>query len=574
MNAPCEVGRRVAFPVAEDPGPSLQVRPTLDGLIGIAARRHRDDADRFRMAVDQGFGAVGDEPMLASTVPVGEPVELRFDEQVWAWAETALTPFDDRILHGRIFIGGDRMTLDALGRQLGVTRERVRQIEKSARAAIASAWRLDGVDVHLEALAAVVVGRTGRLTTADLLRDAIEAAVRQTSAVSAEDRLGLRRRILGATVGEWHSANGRLHHPTLERALEGRRAALSTVGPGRPLDEDVVASVCSEFELDCVDAGHVAAVLGVKQVAGRWLRWTGSLGDKAVGVLKAAGRPMTGDDLQAILGFRTNPRSLRNAMAGDARLLRRGKDSWGLREWGGEEYEGIVAELEQALARAGGPIVLEDLVTTFVDRFGVSAHSVRAYANSWRFVVENGRIRLPGAADGDRAVRQLAPRLVRGLLLLDGVWHVRLPADADGFRGSGRPLRNSAALLAGLEPDLIFRVDYGAAEVTLSWRGNQPAIGSVKPLLEALGAVEGDRLLLPLEGPEPRRPRLVRLLEMQGLCGAARLRIESGLAADASDQELLAVYDLPAGAYLADLADLLRDREETELLQLLPESLR
>jgi hypothetical protein len=84
-------------------------------------------------------------------------------------------------------------------------------------------------------------------------------------------------------------------------------------------------------------------------------------------------------------------------------------------------------------------------------------------------------------------------------------------------------------------------------------------------------------VFLPLAGVEPRAPRAMRRLQVHGRHGLDRLQAELGLdpvaAADATPA-ILRALGLPSGADLTAVADRLRDRGETSLVELLPEEYR
>jgi hypothetical protein len=317
--------------------------------------------------------------------------------------------------------------------------------------------------------------------------------------------------------------------------------------------------------------------LGLRSVEGHHVVWRGSLADKATAVLAACGRPLAMLEIHELVGFDANPRSLAGQVQEDPRIMRRGKDLYGLRVWGGEEYSGIVEELEQAIERSpDGRIDLAETAELFVEQFGVSANSVRSYANDRRFVRESdGSLRLRDNSDPEPDFRPQAPDATPGLFLLDGRWHLRVELDGELLRGSGRATRNGVALAAGLEPGLMVGFDYEGNSVTFSWRGKQPAIGSVRGVAQAHGCTVGDLLFLPLDGPEPRRSRVVRSAELARASGGTRLALAMGLSdGEGADSDtpgpVARALGLPAGADWSDVVDRLHDRGEAGLLELVP----
>ncbi len=277
-------------------------------------------------------------------------------------------------------------------------------------------------------------------------------------------------------------------------------------------------------------------------------------------------------DLHESVSLDANPRSFSNQVQADKRIMRRGKEVYGLRSWGGEEYSGIRDELEQAVERAGGRVDLEELISTFVDQFGVSAHSVRAYAAERRFIRHaDGTLAMRTGDDPEVAHRQIPAETTPGLFLLHGIWHLRAYVDSELLRGSGRVVRSGVAIAAGLEPDLTLGFEYERGSVMFSWSGNQPYVGSLRGIANAHGCTERDLLFIPLDGAEPRTCRVTRGTDRDRANGIRRLGLEMGLGSDEVDDDDPAcvgrILGLPLGADWHDIVDRLRDRGENHLLE-------
>ena len=345
--------------------------------------------------------------------------------------------------------------------------------------------------------------------------------------------------------------------------------------PGDVLETGIVARLLNDLRAPSEHEADILEYLALRRVAGKFVLWKGSLSDKAAGCLQAVGEPMSLMELHEAFGFDCNPRSLSNQIQGDPRMMRRGKDRYGLRDWGGEEYSGILDEIEQAIERGGGSVDLESLVDQFVTEFGVAPQSVRSYAADRRFVrTGSGRLELRTDEHPEVAYRGRPIETTRGVFLLGGIWHARFEVDSDALRGSGRAIGSSIARTAGLEPDLTLGFDYDGGNVTFSWSGKQPAIGSIRGIVALHSCVEGDLVFLPLDGAEPRATRAVRAAERNRESGVRRLAVEMGLDPDDVDQDeplaIAAALGLPAGADWHDVADRLHDRGEELLESCLP----
>jgi len=528
------------------------------------------------------FQTVGDIPpelrasveRLASSELVEALSLKRFQTEDWAW----LLDFDDRgiqILEHRVFAERP-LTLDQLSIRFGVTRERIRQIESRL---------IEELDVRLTAgqaqglhhLASRLRREAKGLMTPDRFGQLVDGLVLESGA--SQDRLTLCSAILARTAGEWLTWQGDIAGGELVRLVRSTIEQWRSAGPSRPIPAAELDVLLARLESSQPNE-QLFEALGIRRINGVTVWWGRTHGDRGVAVLTAYDRVARFGEMHSAIGSSLSPRSLQNALLHDERIMRRGKDTYGLRTWGGEEYTGLYDELEQAIERAGGRVPLAQLVERFVDDFGVTAGSVLAYAADRRFVKhEDGTLAMRTAADPEVRYSHIPIEQTAGTYRLDGVWHACFEIDDDLARGSGRFIRRGIAQAAGLEPDLTFAVIYDAGTVIFTWGGNQPAVGSIRELLSHHGCSLGDLLLLPLSGVEPRCSRVPRLSERERWGGVARVAAEMGLAPSEVEEEEQPVevadaVGLPPGADWHDIADRLRDRKETRIVALLPEYLR
>jgi hypothetical protein len=491
------------------------------------------------------------------------------------WKEyLSLDARDAYVLRHRVLTGARKpTTLSALGEHLGVSRERVRQLEAKVVDRV-----IEGAPPAILALAMGVRDAVGEITTECEVAAAATQMAERTGDATVSGDLDLRRDLLVHLAGPYVHRGGLWASEAASDQLDLSAARIRSLGHGDRADE-IVAAIARMTGAD-EHMDMLQGVLGVRRLDGHFYGWWGTQTDKAYTVLKAADRPMEFFEVHEGVGLEASPRSLAQRLREDHRFMRRGKDTYGLREWGGEEYSGILDELEQAIERAGGRAELDELVDRFTVDFDVSANSVRSYATDRRFVRHpDGSIAMRGADDPEElptAARPLGE--TAGAFLLDGVWNLRIPVDADVLRGSGRGIRRSIAVAAGLEPDLVlgFTFDDGV-EVTFSWRGSQPAIGSVRGIAIAHACVMGDLLFLPLVGPEPRSTRMLEGRVRHAESGSRRLAAEMGIDPDSasatSDEPPLAVrlaLGLTHGSDWHDVVDRLRSRGEEDLLDFVP----
>lgn len=393
---------------------------------------------------------------------------------------------------------GPRPTLEDLGRELGVTRERVRQVESKALTAAQDAlasdmfgplrWRAS----DLRDVVGVAV-----LEDSELLDDALSWAVRGLASPEICDA----GELMLWLAGPYERDDGWLVQSS-HSLTELRREFEARVLGHMLIDEGEVREVLEGLGLPGqMSTEFVMRAPGWRVLDEGWfVRWSGALGDKADIVLKLVGRPCSVEEVNAHIGEGHAASSLRNVLAADSRFIRLDKASnFGLAEWGLEEYSGIAQEMVERVERAGGSADLEDVVSELVEQFGVSASSVRMYAGSPAFVVNNGRVLL--RSPDEPYVPDERIERVRGLYLApDGQVIVHDIVDKDVLRGSGRQMPEAAAALMGIRPG--GRVDFdfsGESRIVVSWPATSvmgPGLGSVRSVATKLGLQAGDAFRL------------------------------------------------------------------------------
>lgn len=567
-------------------GVPVSIPPVLHLAITLSAIQHDQGSVHVMRRLDAwcpdvADGEVGTPPELP---PWPRTLASPVDEELWRVATIEIfrdcrrlgSDFWPLVLAARVLVEGKPRTLAEVGDGAGVTRERIRQVEKVISEELARNLRSERL-APIRVLACEVADRLGDVGTSAEIDVAISDAVAETSVVADETVQRLRRSLLRLVIGKYVQQGELMVRQRLHDDLAKLLRRIRDAGQRSLIAASAIDSALVQLGVGTAYHAAIRESLGLRLLNGWYIDWRGSQPDKAVAVIAAHGRPLSMNEIHDGVGFHVNPRSLAMRVQEDERIRRLGKDRYGLAEWGGEEYSGILDELEQAIERNGGAIDLNRTVERFVELFGVSAGSVRSYAGDRRFITERGRLRFRTPDDPDVEYRRDPIELAPGTSLLDGTWHLRIEVDHDVLRGSGRIIRKAIAYEAGGEPDLTVGYDYGSGHVVFYWSGNQPSLGSVRSVVEALGCVEGDYLFLPLDGPEPRAARAVRRSRLHGRHGLDRLQAELGLEPVDGPEAVSAVLralGLPSGGDLADVADRLHQRGESSLVDLLPEAYR
>lgn len=395
-----------------------------------------------------------------------------------------LEELDDRrrlVLLDRV-VGANRRTLGDLGSDLGVTRERVRQIESAIKTEVVQAFE-NGDD-----------WRSVRWAV-DALRGRLGASAPLEARSSALPGMPEPLQQIVSWLAGYRHEGGRLlaEHfrppkiqdlPRLSR--EGR-----VIDEFETIEALLAAGVKQEFIEEIVDS-----IEGVIRIDGQLVDWTGGQESHAITILEVRDQPEDIEELFELAGGGSLT-SFRNRVFDSDRIIRVTKTKVGLRSWGGTHYTSITDLMIQRLS--GGPMDIQELASELERTYEVSAASVMMYSYAPVFKITGDMVALRGPSDP--YVPREKPQAVQGLFRVAAgtlVWHVVL--DTDVLRGSGRSLPPEIGTFLGLVPGgegVVLRNPYD--DVPVTWPENSitgPNIGSLRLHAESLGAQKGDRLRL------------------------------------------------------------------------------
>lgn len=376
------------------------------------------------------------------------------------------------IVEQRLF--GDA-TLEELGAVLGVTRERVRQLELPLRARAADP------------------GPAGALILAALRRrflpftrvEEILATIPELDADSpyGGTLLGALS-TLGAGVeieGQWWQQEGT--GALLDEALAGAADEHGIVVPGEVAEQ---LGVPTEVLLDRLrdssrdDLEHEGLLLTAN----------GSYPDRAAAILHLAGAPMSSAELITQLPG-GNPRSLANALSADERFHRSAQDTWSLRAWGNEEFTTVAEHIGRRIDANDGTYPLAELLAQAPD-LRISESTIRAYVATPEFTLTDGMV----TRSEEPAENNSSPEESRALFWRDGAWQLLLTVNRDHLRGSGFPVPRGIAALLGVP--FLGKVELPSTEgvQTVSFGRTNVSCSTIRRFLPPLEVAEGDRIWL------------------------------------------------------------------------------
>lgn len=363
----------------------------------------------------------------------------------------------------------DSKTLEEIGETWGITRERIRQLEKRVRSQMAAALGL-----HSAALS----HRIDRpLREAQFLTENPDLAIDVEPGVTLADYL-----IPHST--SIHRRDGWIESTSAHAEL--MEAATSKANNYGVVSWDSLTDIGPRDDNDRKD--WVASLLpGSVLEGGNLFTRTKSMGDRAAAALSVEGKPMTAEELIESLG-QGNAGYLSNALAGDERFHRIKQGTWALVEWGGAEYTTVVAFIAQRVD-AEGSYPLDTLLAEARDT-GIAEATVRTYCSNGEFVIENGLV----ARNNKTVVAEANPEEQAAMYFRDGAWQHLISVNHDHLRGSGFTVPRSLAGLFGLS--LLEKKSFSSplGEQVLTFGRTNVMTGSIRRFLQDLESKQGDRL--------------------------------------------------------------------------------
>ena len=439
-----------------------------------------------RMGIAGAIGAIRIDQVAGGTPGLVSITLSRVALTIDAASDTERTIIEHRLVRT------PATTLEEVGKQVGVTRERIRQvqirIERNVQAALGRGMRI---------IASALKEQLGQVVAQS------EVERRIDTLLPADQNL-VTRLVRRALIGEMGF--------TLDSGVYLDKRATEE------LDEIRVSTRRLADDVGLVDEQEIVASLPSEEWRRFW-PWVrercelyelfGSLGIRDSGKARAKaalisiGRAATREEIARMCGFSENKTGSHLSVIPS--VVKADKDRWGLKEWVDDEYDGITGEIIQRIEEDGGATTTERLLTELPSKFGVNPMSVRAYMQTAKFTIQDGWISL--ASQSSIQLRDLDDVIAGRDHSGAPYWTFAVEERFfDGYSVSSVPPEFAKAL--GCAPDAGERIQIenlpDCRDLSISWRLASitgASMGYVGEPLKRLGLEPGERARVTIKGP-------------------------------------------------------------------------
>lgn len=403
--------------------------------------------------------------------------------------ENSLDSRSKVIFRSRI-LSSHKSTLDAVGLQLGVTRERVRQLENGVK----------------DSLAASGLQELARDELSSQLKDInpkcavipLQEAEKLLLPNSGLSDLGLSVSDFGTFTNVFEVDGKYLYFPN-------KVVIASLVSHIQTHDFEGSACRLENFKSLSTASGPFSklAKVQVKEVLVE-LGWSShgeflfppsarKFEDKFFIYLKLESKPVNLESVITTVFKGMAIRSCVNRIRGDDRFSFPTFGTVKIREEGDSDAKTIKDLLVEAIGEEDS-IDFDDLTKFILKYRDASVASIKAYANIHPFRLKSGVV--SRVSQPKQPIAQIA-RTKRIYRREEG-WVIRIVVSAEMMRGSSPQLPTAIvhALDLPIDEKLEFRSSLLEEDIWVSWQGMQPRVQSVKSIVEKLGGKEGDSLLM------------------------------------------------------------------------------
>lgn len=398
----------------------------------------------------------------------------------------SMSPTEHLIIESRL-IATQPISLEELGQRVGVTRERVRQIQRKLQRAIEKT-----IGTETDKVAALLAKRMGPIISETefnhRVMNVFDSRNFNKSVFDIAHNL-LRNRL------EYSCINGICYNKSALVVIKNlKTSALQLVDDVGLINETALVDHLPNSKW----VEHLPDLINCCE----FYRLSGRLAlqDKAKPKIKAAlleiGQPATKEEIASVAGL--DPAQVGGRLSAIPSIARADKTRWGIVEWIDDIYEGIPAEIIQRIEEDGGATTFERLVEEIPRLFSVSESSVRAYIGTPQFLLQDGYVSL---ADYSSLTLRNFDDVIHGRTEGGDPYWTFLAEDRyfDGYSLVGLP--PELAREFGCTPNGNTQIHVvkpkGCRDLSVNWRLaslSGASLGYLSEPLERLGVNSGDRV--------------------------------------------------------------------------------
>ena len=340
--------------------------------------------EAFRLDLPKLATAIGIAPALES-LPIRDLTNRRIARTVSKRLASMLESMSSTqklILERRLFASSPH-TLQELAEQIGVTRERVRQIEVKVLGTVAAAS-----DSEVTIITALLSEKLGPVVSAAEFERSIADVFNDGPLTDPE--IDLARRILRSRLNYSCVDGICLDEAATDIVATLRDAAREVADDVGLIDEEALRDHLPSAEWN----GFIPQLIErckFHRIGGRL-----ALRDTAKARVKAAllkiGRASTRDEIATMSEI--DPDRVGSLLSVIPTVVKADKTRWAFADWIDDVYEGIPVEIIQRINEDGGATPLERLLEELPRLFGVSESSVQAYVRTLQFRLHDDYVSL------------------------------------------------------------------------------------------------------------------------------------------------------------------------------------
>lgn len=397
-----------------------------------------------------------------------EPIQLDNFPLALSSAICDLDEREYKIFNER-FLMEEPRSFEAIGGDLGVTRERIRQIEKNLRDRMQPVFDEFSIDEKLSSLFTndKKFIRSSRLNTVfpefeKYLPNSttpVKWVLRNYCRFTYEEKDG------------WLATPSILEAKRLFKDRLGKQASQHGV-----FDKDaLLAFKTYDDELaDIIDWAKYCGITFYKD----HLILCSNIGEYAEAILEIENQPMPTEELQAIVDPNTSAKGFRQKLYKSRSAIRTDVRMWGLRDWGLDEYNSIEQTITDMLNAHDGSMQYDALIDELLDRYSFSKSSLWAKLNEGPFSVRENVVFLERSSNGAKS--SVDPYSAAKLFRLDKGWAFRFTVTQRLKDGSGFYATKAIANILHLKPGDVKHLSSPIGLQRIAWTSSVITIGTIR----------------------------------------------------------------------------------------------